>query len=90
MHFLYKKIGFLKYYLSAVPHLNAMAFKITKRLPWTNCWDFSKGTFIFYRVCTLHRGLLNPIYLGKVSFPGYRVISLETDVALAISGLSSH
>ena len=90
MHFLYKKIGCLKYCLSAVPHLNAVAFKITKRPPWTNCWGFSKGTFIFYRVCTLYRGLLNPIYLGKVSFPRYRVISIETDVALVISGLSIH
>ena len=87
MYFLYKKgIGFLKYYLSVVPHLNTMVFKIMKRLPWSNCWDFSKGTFIGDRVCTLHRGVLNPIYPEKVSFPGYRAISLETDVALAISG----
>ena len=75
--------------MSVVPHLNAMAFKIMKRLPWTNYWDFSKGTFTGGRVGTLHRGLLNPIYPGKVSFPGYRVVSVETDVTLAISGLSS-
>ena len=60
-----------------------------KRFPWTCCGDFSKGTFTGERVCTLPR-VLYPIYLENVSFKGYRVISYETDVTLAVPGLSSH
>ena len=58
-----------------------------KRLPWTYCGDFSKGTFIGDRVYTLYRDILSPIFPENVSFKGYKVITLETDVALAISDL---
>ena len=52
-----------------------------KRLPWTYCGNFSKGKFFGDRLCTLYRGILSPIYPENVRFKGYRVISLETDVA---------
>ena len=48
-----------------------------KGLPWTYCGNFSKGKFFGDRVCTLY----SPIYPENVRFKGYRVISLETDVA---------
>ena len=76
------------------PHPTDAYAKCCSSFLYNDIWDNEMSSLdaavIADRVCKISSGLLSPIYPENVSFKGYRVISLETDVVWAISGLSSH